>query len=231
MEILSLVLNGQLIREKHGRIVLLEELTQLFRSGDFNFVRLSYVLRLVVAKVVPISHAESLRAVLGGATRQRPAAARHGITDLPVIFSWGSPATAAPYEMNAAFPNAVPEIPVTDIDAALDYYRTRLGFEHDWGDQAGGIAGISRGDCRLFLTNTEFREHYGNAGPVVIWLNLGSKEEVDALYETWRGSQVKVLAAPESKPWGLHEFIAVDPDGNFLRVFYDFATTASSRSE
>ena len=49
------------------------------------------------------------------------------------------------------FPQAVPEIPVTNVDEAVAYYVNRLGFILDWGDEAGGIAGISRGDCRLFL--------------------------------------------------------------------------------
>ena len=126
--------------------------------------------------------------------------------------------------MKAEFPAAVPEIPVTDIDAALEYYARRLGFTIDWGDGDGGIAGISRGSCRLFLTNAAFREHYGNTGPVLIWLNLDSNEDVDALYELWRGNEVRIVSPPESKPWGLHEFIAADADGNLLRVFHDFAT-------
>ena len=126
--------------------------------------------------------------------------------------------------MNAHFPAAVPEIPVSDIDAALEYYASRLGFTVDWGGRAGGIAGLSKGDCRLFLTNAIFREGCGNHSPVVIWLNLDSKEAVDALYQLWRGHQAKIISPPESKPWGLHEFTAADPDGNRLRVFYDFAT-------
>lgn len=121
--------------------------------------------------------------------------------------------------MNAKFPSAVPEIPVSNLDTALEYYARRLGFTIDWGEGGGdGIAGISQGNCRLFLTNTS------NGGPVRIWLNLDSKEEVDALHELWRGNDAKIVAAPESKPWGLHEFTAADADGNLLRVFYDFAT-------
>ena len=126
--------------------------------------------------------------------------------------------------MKADLPAPVPEIPVSDMEAALEYYASRLGFTIDW--RGGDIAGISQGNCRLFLADAAFREHYGNTSPVVIWLNLGSNEEVDALYESWRGNQARIIAPPESKPWGLHEFTAADPDGNRLRVFYDFATPA-----
>ena len=121
------------------------------------------------------------------------------------------------------FPAAVPEIPVTDMNAALDYYAHKLGFNIDWGGVEGGIAGVSKGDCRLFLTDRDFRAHHGNAPPVMIWLNVNSKQEVDELYENWKASEARIISAPESKPWQLHEFTASDPDGNLFRVFYDFS--------
>jgi len=124
-----------------------------------------------------------------------------------------------------SFPGAVPEIPVSDIDEAVAYYQNNLGFTLDWGGgDEPGLAGISRGDCRMFLADREFRKGYGNVGPILTWLNLDSKEEVDELYRAWRGSGARVMSAPQSKPWGLHEFTAADPDGNMFRVFYDFAT-------
>ena len=126
--------------------------------------------------------------------------------------------------MSHEFPGAVPEIPVSDLKKALAYYESALGFDIDWGDEDGGIAGISQGHCRMFLTSSAFREHYGNAGPVLIWLNLDSKDEVNKLCERWSGSGAKVVSQPESKPWGLHEFMVADLDGNMIRVFYDFAT-------
>ena len=125
--------------------------------------------------------------------------------------------------MKSEFPAAVPEIPVTDMNAALDYYERKLGFSIDWGGAGGGIAGISKGDCRMFLTDRDFRAHHGNAPPVMIWLNLNSKEEVNDLYEIWKASEAIIISVPESKPWKLHEFTASDLDGNLLRVFYDFS--------
>lgn len=125
--------------------------------------------------------------------------------------------------MGDAFPGAVPEIPVGDIQRAADYYRDQLGFTVDWGGEVGGIAGISRGSCRLFLTNRHFRERYGNAAPVLIWLNLNSRNEVDDLYEALSRSRARIVSAPEPKPWKLHEFTVADLDGNLFRIFYDFA--------
>ena len=127
--------------------------------------------------------------------------------------------------MKNEFPAAVPEIPVTDMNAALDYYRSKLGFNIDWGGD-GGIAGISKGHCRMFLTDADFRAQHGNTAPVMIWLNLDNKGEVDELYETWNTAGAKMISPPESKPWKLYEFTASDPDGNLFRVFYDFSRDA-----
>ena len=125
--------------------------------------------------------------------------------------------------MKREFPSAVPEIPVTDMNAALDYYQRQLGFNVDWGGVDGGIAGISNGKCRMFLTNPDFRAQYGNASPVVIWLNLDNKKQVDELYAIWNANGARIISPPESKPWKLHEFTASDLDGNLFRVFYDFS--------
>ena len=128
--------------------------------------------------------------------------------------------------MSSQFPGAVPEIPVSHVATAAADYQHSLGFTLDWGDEALGLAGISRGDCRMFLASREFRQARGNVGPTLIWLNLDSKDEVDELYRAWSASDARLLSAPQSQPWGLHEFMAADPDGNFLRVFHDFATPA-----
>jgi predicted lactoylglutathione lyase len=125
--------------------------------------------------------------------------------------------------MKHEFPAAVPEIPVTDMNAALHYYEGKLGFSIDWGGADGGIAGISKGHCRMFLTDREFRERHGNVPPVMVWLNLDSREEVDELYEIWNSGEARIISPPDSKPWKLHEFTASDLDGNLFRVFYDFS--------
>lgn len=126
--------------------------------------------------------------------------------------------------MKTEFPAVIPEIPVSNVDTAVEYYRKNLGFILDWGDEAGGgIAGISKGHCRMFLTNPRFREMYRSSGPVVVWINLSSRQEVDDLHQQWSSNGAKIVSAPESKPWKLYELTASDLDGNLLRVFYDFS--------
>ena len=132
--------------------------------------------------------------------------------------------------MKSEFPSAVPEIPVRNINEAVAYYQSSLGFTLDWGGEELGSAGISKGNCRIFLADREYRKEYGNVGPTLTWLNLDNKEEVDELYRAWSASRAKLMSAPESKPWGLHEFTAADLDGNLFRVFYDFVTPAHAKN-
>src|SRR5918993_4437889 len=121
------------------------------------------------------------------------------------------------------FPQAVPEIPVSNVDAAVAYYVRVLGFSLDWGDDEGGIGGISQGDCRMFLTNARFRAVHGAKAPVTVWLNLNSRQDVDELFEHWTATGATIVEAVADKPWNLREFRVADPDGNQLRVFYDFS--------
>ncbi len=105
--------------------------------------------------------------------------------------------------MKTKFPGAVPEIPVKDIKQSGAYYQDSLGFTLDWSEEELGLAGISKGTCRMFLANQEFRKGYGNVGPTLTWLNLGSKEEVDELYRVWSATEAKLMSAPEFETLGL----------------------------
>jgi uncharacterized glyoxalase superfamily protein PhnB len=125
--------------------------------------------------------------------------------------------------MEKTFPAAVPEIPVNNMDAALNYYKERLGFQVDWRSEEDGISGVSRGDCRIFLTVSAFRQPFANSPPVVTWLNCDSKAAVNAQYGEWHTKGVTIIDPPESKPWMMHEFTASDLDGNVFRVFYDYS--------
>jgi uncharacterized glyoxalase superfamily protein PhnB len=125
--------------------------------------------------------------------------------------------------MLTRFPPAVPEIPVSHVEKAAEYYVRVLGFTLDWGNEQGGIAGISQGDCRMFLTNEPSRAIHGPKAPVIVWLNLDSTQDVDELFERWQQAGARIVESVENKPWNLREFRVADLDGNQLRVFYDFS--------
>ena len=117
------------------------------------------------------------------------------------------------------FPAAVPEIPAASLDKAAAYYVKTLGFTFDWDDEKGGIAGISRGNCRLFITNPSFRKSHGNTGLILFWLNLESKAEVNELFAEWKAAGAKIVSEPEDKPWKLCEFMVGYPEGIRIVTF------------
>ena len=121
-------------------------------------------------------------------------------------------------------PAPVPELPVTDINAAADAYARQMGFTVDW-KYEDFLAGISRDDARIFLrqrTSDEDKSGYS----VMIWLNLNSSAEVDGLHEEWRGRGVRIVKELRTATYGLREFTAQDIDGNSIRVFFDLGGAA-----
>ena len=140
--------------------------------------------------------------------------------------------------MPTHFPQAVPEIPVRSVEQAAKYYVSTLGFSFDWGNDADGIGGISQGDCRMFLTNAPFRAAHGTQTDRAVLLLRAVGADVEgwsecvAMNEPFYTSEYVeyvcqayndlFIEPVEDKPWNLREFRVADPDGNQLRVFYDF---------
>jgi catechol 2,3-dioxygenase-like lactoylglutathione lyase family enzyme len=103
-----------------------------------------------------------------------------------------------------------PIFPVSDLDAALAYYRG-LGFgARAW--HGGGYG---------FVTYDGVEIHLGGEP------DLGTRpdrrataylfvEDADALYQTWRAAGGDVRP-PEDTEWGQHEGVLIDPDGNVIR--------------
>lgn len=121
-------------------------------------------------------------------------------------------------------PAMCPDIPVADLAAALAYYRDSLGFAVDWSADGIGLACLSRGDTRLFMSNAQFRAPLGVRGPILLWLNLDGREEIDELHREWHAAGAKLSGPPAAHPDAkLYEFFAEDLDGNYIRVFYDYA--------
>jgi predicted lactoylglutathione lyase len=113
----------------------------------------------------------------------------------------------------------VPELPVSDVQAAGKSYARQMGFSVDWSYE-DSFAGISRDEARVFLrrrTPEEAKERYS----VLIWLNMASSADVDQLYAEWKERGALIVEDLRTAPYNLREFIAQDPDGNRIRVFYD----------
>ena len=119
-------------------------------------------------------------------------------------------------------PQPVPELPVDDVQAAVESYARGMGFGVDWVYE-DDLAGLSRDDARVFLrrrTPEEAKERYS----VLVWLNMGSPAEVDQLYAEWKERGVPIVAELRTTTYNLREFTARDPDGNRFRVFHDMGS-------
>jgi Glyoxalase/Bleomycin resistance protein/Dioxygenase superfamily len=102
----------------------------------------------------------------------------------------------------------VPIFPVHDVTVSLEHYR-RLGFSTRAYDQGGyGYAVLDGAEIHLgeIATNAA-------TTPASAYLFV---EDADQLAQTW-ASTGAVVGTPEDTPWGQHEGVIRDPDGNMIR--------------
>jgi len=103
--------------------------------------------------------------------------------------------------------SAVPALFAQDVAQAIEFYREKLGFTLDF--QHGepiSFAGVARDAVRIYLSHCEDRHLAENT---MCWIFV---ENIEALAEEFlrRGAPGKL----ETQPWGLREFVVIDPAGN-----------------
>ena len=107
----------------------------------------------------------------------------------------------------------VPELPVTDVERAQQYYRDALGFEIGWLYQGKEIGAVSRGNVAIF-----FRKTTPPFEAAVHWVFA---EDLDATYDELKSSGARIVEPLEKKPWGLRQFTVEDLDGNRFYFHHD----------
>ena len=111
---------------------------------------------------------------------------------------------------------AHPMLAVSNVDTAIEYYRTMLGFFVEWAahDESGSacMANLWRGKLSLFLMRSD------RFGPSCVYCHLGGRAEVDALYQDLVDAGAKITESPADRPWGNYEMWFVDLDNNEFRV-------------
>lgn len=108
---------------------------------------------------------------------------------------------------------AVPELPVADVERAQQYYRDALGFEIGWLYPTKDIGAVSRGRTAIF-----FRKRQLPFEPAVHWIFA---EDIDATYEELQSLGANIVEPLEKKPWGLRQFTVQDLDGNLFYFHHD----------
>jgi uncharacterized glyoxalase superfamily protein PhnB len=124
---------------------------------------------------------------------------------------------------------ARPVLHVSDVEASLLFYVTRLGFTSPWRyDEAGRayVAQVERQGCALILADT-WPEKIGK-GLMFISLNVepatreGAAAAVDALRVELEAKGVPV----KEGSWGYRLLMVDDPDGN--QLFFNYPNETAS---
>jgi catechol 2,3-dioxygenase-like lactoylglutathione lyase family enzyme len=99
----------------------------------------------------------------------------------------------------------MPGLPLDDVFAGVAHYRDLLGFKVNY--QQRDLAVMDRDDIRLLLiARTEKHKGIGSAYVYV--------ESADVFCAELRARGANVRGDPVSQPWGLREFLVLDPEGN-----------------
>lgn len=101
----------------------------------------------------------------------------------------------------------MPELPVDDVPGGVSYYRDLLGFSVNHEGPQIGV--MDRDKVRVLLVART--ERHSGIGSCYVYV-----EDANALYAELVASGADVQGEPVSRPWGLREFVVLDPAGNQL---------------
>jgi hypothetical protein len=100
-----------------------------------------------------------------------------------------------------------PIFPVRNLSLSLQHYQL-LGFTTREYDQGYGFAMLGRVEIHLGVVPED-----QTTTPSSAYLFV---EDADELARTWMSTGADVRR-PEDTEWGMHEGVAIDPDGNVIR--------------
>lgn len=134
------------------------------------------------------------------------------------------PKKPEPKRMTYALRNISPLLQVKSLDASLEFYTRKLGFQ-EYFKEEGGFAMVGRDLCVLFLAEKQVPVDLRNIGARAnadgfasydLHFNL-SPDTADALYKEFRDAGVTMPPefekGPVNRPYGIRDFSILDPDG------------------
>ena len=102
-----------------------------------------------------------------------------------------------------------PVFQVSDLNSALQYYKEALGFKAEF--QFGSYAGVSHGDACFHLCAHQIHQRPNGGGAAFVFC-----DEVDDYCQEIKENGAMVKMEPADQPYGMRDFIVLDPDGNHL---------------
>ena len=111
-----------------------------------------------------------------------------------------------------------------DLEKTVVFYEEQLGFTriHQEGDPIY-MAVVKRDSTQIFLVQNE---HMNLAQGASLRINVNEIEELYAEFQAKGGEIINSDGELETKPWGMKEFVVLDPIGNCLT----FCEPANNRS-
>jgi len=102
-----------------------------------------------------------------------------------------------------------PVFAVSDLDAAIDFYKNKLGFSlaWTWGTPVTR-AGVSFGDIEIQLDCAGVG---APPGPSVVYCHMTG---VESYYAECKARGASFTLELGERPWGMVDFRVADPDGN-----------------
>ncbi|MDX1995426.1 MAG: VOC family protein [bacterium] len=112
----------------------------------------------------------------------------------------------------------LPVLAVKDMEASLDFYTQKLGFEITMSmngpDEKPNFVFVNKGAARLGLSLSPYPEPAGNG--VVFMLYPGQDYDIDQDYNSFQEKGVTIAEPIKSEYWGDRVFSLRDPDGYYL---------------
>jgi catechol 2,3-dioxygenase-like lactoylglutathione lyase family enzyme len=125
---------------------------------------------------------------------------------------------ASPEIASPSFVAAYPQLFVSDIRAACEFYTRVLGFGVVFvHGEPPFYAQVERGGARLnfrFVCEPVFGQDIRERESLLsAYIDVGGVED---LYGQFRAAGAQFQQALKRQPWGAHDFVVRDPDGNLL---------------
>lgn len=106
-----------------------------------------------------------------------------------------------------------PQFIVSDLEAAIAYYRDALGFSVDFIYESF-YAAVSRDHATIHLKHGDpqsaVREHRKTEEHLDAYITV---EDIAALFDDLQSRNAKVIKPLEERPWGNNDFYVEDLDG------------------
>ena len=120
------------------------------------------------------------------------------------------------------FVGAAPVFPVRDVNVAVRWYASKLGFTpvHINADESGeaNYAIVRLGDVEIHLLQNGFEGEPVRSPAEAMFTIRGSVDDLDDLCKRCVESGLVFLRELADQPWGARDFTVLDPDGNRIWI-------------